>query len=139
MNSLSQGERSRIDESGGGIVRAIGSQAPDVMSTSRFAGVTVISVDGHDVGRVVEIMADLRNGRIAYVVLADGELLGTGLTLRAIPWSALTFDMDYECFRLDMKGEQIKDAPAFDGDNWPSMADASWCQRMHKYYNRPPY
>lgn len=126
MNSLNQGKRSRIDESRGGIVRAIGGQAPDVMSTSRFAGVTVISVDGHD-------------GRIAYVVLADGEFLGTGLTLRAIPWSALTFDMEYECFRLDMRGEQIKDAPAFDGDNWPSMADASWCQRMHKYYNRPPY
>ncbi|WP_161556812.1 PRC-barrel domain-containing protein [Paraburkholderia hospita] len=75
MSSLNQGKRSRNDESCGGIVRAIGGQASDVMSTSRFAGVTVISVDGHDVGRVVEIMADLRDGRIAYVVLADGEFL----------------------------------------------------------------
>jgi sporulation protein YlmC with PRC-barrel domain len=138
MSSLNQGQRSR-DESRGGIVGAIGSQVPDLMSTSTFAGVTVISVDGHDVGRVLEVIVDMRDGRIAYAVLAEGEFLGTGLTLRAIPWSALTFDIENECFRLEMRAKKIKDAPAFDGDNWPSMADVSWCQRMHKYYNRPPY
>ncbi|SIT43924.1 PRC-barrel domain-containing protein [Paraburkholderia piptadeniae] len=112
---------------------------PAVMPTSAFAGVTVISVDGNDVGRVLEIMADMRDGRIVYAVLAEGEFLGTGLTLWAIPWSALTLDITNECFRLDMSAQQIKDAPEFDGDDWPSMADAAWGQRVHKYDNRPPY
>jgi sporulation protein YlmC with PRC-barrel domain len=95
MSSLNQGKRSR-DESRGGIAGAIGSQVPDLRSTSTFAGVTVISVDGHDVGRVLEVMADMRDARIAHAVLAEGEFLGTGLTLRAIPWSALTFDIENE-------------------------------------------
>jgi hypothetical protein len=109
------------------------------MSTSTFAGLSVISVDGHDVGRVLEVMADMRDGRIAYAVLAEVEFLGTALTLRAIPWSALTFDVGNECFRLAMSAQQITDAPAFDGENWPAMADPAWGQRIHKYYNRPSY
>ncbi|MEM5389954.1 PRC-barrel domain-containing protein [Paraburkholderia phymatum] len=139
MRPLNHGNGSRIDESRGKIVGDMDRQMPAVMPTSTFAGVRVISVDGNDVGRVLEIMADMRDGRIVYVVLAEGEFLGTGLTLRAIPWSALTLDIANECFRLDMSAQQVKDAPAFDGDNWPSMADAAWGQRMHKYYNRPPY
>jgi sporulation protein YlmC with PRC-barrel domain len=139
MSALNQGKVSRIDERRGSMIGAAGSRAPDVMSTSTFAGLTVISADGQDVGRVLEIMADLRDGRIAYAVLAEGEFLGTALTLRAIPWSALTFDIDNECFRLSTSAQQITDAPAFDGDNWPSMADTAWRQRIHKYYNRPFY
>lgn len=139
MSSLSQGMQSRVDENHGKIIGVAVSKAPDVMPTSTFAGVTVISVDGHDVGKVSEIMADMRNGRIAYAVVAEGEFLGTGFMLRAIPWSALTFDVDNECFRLDMSAQEIKGAPAFDADDWPSMADPSWGQRMHKYYKRPPY
>jgi sporulation protein YlmC with PRC-barrel domain len=139
MNTINQAKRAPIDGNRGSTAGAAADQLPDIVSTSTFMGLTVISADGQDVGRVLEVMADMRSGRIAYAVLAEGEFLGTALTLRAIPWGALTFDINNECFRLAMSAQKITDAPAFDGDNWPPMADPAWGQRIHKYYNRPPY
>jgi hypothetical protein len=84
-------------------------------------------------------MLDVRSGRVAYAVLAEGGFLGMGSTLHAIPWSALTLDTDEKCFFVDITAEQIKNEPGFDKDHWPSMADAQWGATVHQYYNRDPY
>lgn len=112
---------------------------PDVMAASSLNGNKVMSSDGEHVGKIVDIMLDVRSGRIAYAVLSSGGFLGVGNRLHAIPWSALTLDTDDRCFILDASAERIKNAPGFDKDNWPSMADIPWGTSVHKYYNRLPY
>jgi sporulation protein YlmC with PRC-barrel domain len=112
---------------------------PDVMAASTLDGTKVMSSDGEDVGKISDIMLDVRSGRIAYAVLSEGGFLGMGTTLHAIPWSALTLDTDEKCLRLDISAQQIKDEPGFDKDHWPSMADAAWGATVHQYYNRQPY
>ncbi|ANB72671.1 photosystem reaction center subunit H [Paraburkholderia phytofirmans OLGA172] len=112
---------------------------PDVMTAATLAGNKVVTSDGEHVGKISEIMLDVRGGRIAYAVLSNGGFLGMGDTLHAIPWSALTLDTDEKCFRLDMTAERIKAAPGFDKDHWPLMADAQWGSSVHEYYNRRPY
>jgi hypothetical protein len=98
-----------------------------------------MSSDGEHVGKISDIMLDVRGGRVAYAVLSSGGFLGMGDTLHAIPWSALTLDTDDKCFVLDAPAEHIKNAPGFDKDNWPSMADTQWGTSVHEYYNRTPY
>jgi sporulation protein YlmC with PRC-barrel domain len=112
---------------------------PDVMAASTLDGNKVMSSDGEHVGKISDIMLDVRGGRIAYAVLSTGGFLGIGDTLHAIPWSALTLDTDDKCFVLDASAERIKNAPGFDKDNWPSMVDMQWGTSVHEYYNRPPY
>jgi sporulation protein YlmC with PRC-barrel domain len=112
---------------------------PDVMAASTLDGNKVMSSDGEHVGKISDIMLDVRGGRIAYAVLSTGGFLGIGDTLHAIPWSALTLDTDDKCFVLDASAERIKNAPGFDKDNWPSMVDMQWGTSVHQYYNRPPY
>ncbi|MFL9966277.1 PRC-barrel domain-containing protein [Paraburkholderia sediminicola] len=112
---------------------------PDVMAASTLDGNTVMSSDGEHVGKISAIMLDVRGGRIAYAVLSSGGFLGVGDTLHAIPWSALTPDTDDRCFVLDVPAERIKNAPGFDKDNWPSMADMQWSTSVYEYYNRSPY
>jgi sporulation protein YlmC with PRC-barrel domain len=112
---------------------------PDVMAASTLEGTKVMSSDGEHVGKISDIMLDVRSGRIAYAVLSEGGFLGMGTTLHAIPWSALTLDTDEKCFRVDISAQQIKDEPGFDKDHWPSMADAAWSAAVHQYYNRQPY
>lgn len=53
-------------------------------------------------------MLDVRSGRIAYAVLAEGGFLGMGSNLHAIPWSALTLDTDEKCFVVDIAAQRIK-------------------------------
>lgn len=112
---------------------------PDVMAATSLDGNKVMSSDGEHVGKISDIMLDVRGGRIAYAVLSTGGFLGIGDTLHAIPWSALTLDTDDKCFVIDASADQIKNAPGFDKDNWPSMADMQWGTAVHEYYKRPPY
>lgn len=112
---------------------------PDVMAAATLDGNKVTSSDGEHVGKISDIMLDVRSGRIAYAVLSTGGFLGIGDTLHAIPWSALTLDTDDRCFVLDASAERIRNGPRFDKDHWPSMADVQWGATVHAYYNRSPY
>ncbi|MGH8719989.1 MAG: PRC-barrel domain-containing protein, partial [Burkholderiales bacterium] len=39
----------------------------------------------------------------------------------------------------DVDKEALKNAPGFDKDNWPSMADNNWATQIHSYYGSRPY
>jgi hypothetical protein len=109
------------------------------MAAATLDGNKVMSSDGEHVGKISDIMLDVRNGRIAYAVLSEGGFLGMGSNLHAIPWSALTLDTDEKCFVVDISAQRLKDEPGFDKDHWPSMADAKWGESTYSYYNRQPY
>ncbi|WP_404993454.1 PRC-barrel domain-containing protein [Cupriavidus pauculus] len=121
---------------GGGVGAGPG---PEVMAASSLDGTKVYSSDNEHVGEIKEIMIDVQGGRVAYAVLTTGGFLGIGDTLHAIPWSALVMDTDAKCFRLGLTAERIKDAPGFDKDNWPRMADPQWATDLYTYYERTPY
>ncbi|MEI7297504.1 PRC-barrel domain-containing protein [Paraburkholderia tropica] len=112
---------------------------PEVMDAATLDGNKVITSDGEHVGKISNIMLDVRGGRIAYAVLSEGGFLGMGNTLHAIPWNALTLDTAEKCFRVAITAQRIKDDPGFDKDHWPSMADTTWGTQLHDYYGRRPY
>ncbi len=112
---------------------------PDIMAASTLDSNRVLSSDGDDVGKIKEIMLDVRSGRIAYVVLSSGGLLGIGDKLLALPWGVLTLDTVRKCFLLSVSSERVKNAPGFDKDHWPTMADPSWATLLHEYYGSAPY
>lgn len=121
---------------GGGIGEGPG---PEIMAAATLDGNKVMSSDGEHVGKISDIMLDVRSGRIAYAVLAEGGFLGMGANLHAIPWNALTLDTDQKCFYVDIAAQRLKDDPGFDKDHWPTMADTKWGATTHSYYNRQPY
>lgn len=112
---------------------------PEVMAASTLEGDRVLSTEGDEVGKVKDIMLDVQSGRIAYAVMSSGGFLGIGDKLLAIPWNALTLDTTRKCFLLALSSERVKNAPGFDKDHWPSMADRTWATSLHQYYGREPY
>ncbi|TMH04182.1 MAG: PRC-barrel domain containing protein [Betaproteobacteria bacterium] len=74
-----------------------------------------------------------------YAVLSFGGFLGMGAKLFAIPWSALTLDAGEQRFILNVPKEKLENAPGFDKDHWPSMADSTWATEIHAYYEVRPY
>jgi sporulation protein YlmC with PRC-barrel domain len=140
MQSQSQSQ-SLPDNQGAGIV-GIGvgdGPGPDVMAAATLDGNKVVTIDGEYVGKISDIMLDVRTGRIAYAVLSEGGFLGMGSTLHTIPWGALTLNVDEKVFLVDLMSEQIKNAPGFDKDHWPMMADPLWASSVHDFYHRQPY
>ena len=112
---------------------------PQVMDADTLIGDSVANGNGDDLGKIETIMLDVTSGRVAYAVLSFGGFLGMGDKLFAIPWSALTLDTDNKCFVLDVPKERLENAPGFDKDHWPSMADPTWATDVHSYYNARPY
>lgn len=112
---------------------------PEVMAASSFEGETVINHQGETLGEIEEVMLDVRGGRIAYAVVSAGGFLGIGEKYFAIPWRAFTMDTDRKAFILDADKERLKNAPGFDKDHWPAMADNKWATQIHSYYGSRPY
>lgn len=110
-----------------------------VMSSNSLTGDSVRNPADEDLGKVKELMIDVPSGRVAYAVLSFGGFLGAGDKLFAIPWDALTLDEDEKQFILDIDKETLKNAPGFDKDNWPDMADPSWGNQIYSYYGVRPY
>lgn len=112
---------------------------PYLMLAETLTGNDVVNRADEDLGEIDGIMLDVQRGRVAYAVLSVGGFLGIGDHLFAIPWGALTLDTDNKRFILDVDKERLENAPGFDKDHWPSMADTTVATQLHEYYGVRPY
>jgi sporulation protein YlmC with PRC-barrel domain len=111
---------------------------PDFLSASTLKGDKVINAAGEDLGKIEELMIDLRDGRIAFAVLSFGGFLGMGDKLFAIPWQALRLKLHDHAFVLDVPKETLEKAEGFDKDNWP-ITSHDWLSTVYGYYGYQPY
>jgi sporulation protein YlmC with PRC-barrel domain len=106
-----------------------------VLSASTLSADDVYNPNGDKLGSIKELMLDIEDGKVCYAVLSFGGFLSLGEKLFAVPWSALTVDTKNKRFVMDTNEEHLKNAPGFDTDNWPNMADATWGKTVHAYYD----
>lgn len=111
---------------------------PHLMGADTLIGNTVGNQNSEALGDIKEIMIDMRNGCVSYAVLSFGGFMGMGEKLFAVPWEALKLDTENKCFKLDIDKEQLENAPGFDKNRWPNMADPSWAAGIHAYYGTKP-
>ena len=119
-----------------GMYKDYGSSGPGpaLMGADTLLGNDVYNDAGENLGTIKEFMIDMASGRIAYAVLSFGGFLGMGDRLFAVPWQALKLDTANKRFALNVVKEKLKNAPGFDKDHWPSMADPSWATSVHTFY-----
>lgn len=111
---------------------------PEIMSARSLAGDAVVNLEGESVGDIKDLMIDMRTGKVSYAVLSFGSILGLGAKLFAVPWVALKIDSSNKQFILDVAKDRLEDAPGFDKDHWPNMADLSWEADIHRHYGTRP-
>lgn len=125
MRSISDGEGGPAKRKGPG---------PELMSANTLVGNDVYNSKDEHIGDIKDIMLDMRSGRVGYAVLSFKSFLGMGEKLFAVPWNALNLDTENERFGLNVDIERLKDAPGFDKNQWPNMADQNWQQEINTYY-----
>jgi sporulation protein YlmC with PRC-barrel domain len=117
----------------------------NILRISKMIGTTVENAQGDNLGEIHDVVVDPSDGSIAYAVLAAGGFLGLGEKYFAIPWrsfQAVTDDDDkteVERLILDADKDRMQNAPGFDKDNWPDMANPEWGQTVHAYYGQQDY
>jgi sporulation protein YlmC with PRC-barrel domain len=107
---------------------------PRLMGADTLIGDHVHNLKNEHLGTVKEIMLDMQTGRIAYVVMASGGVLGIGEKLFAVPFEALSLDTSNHRMTLNIDKERIEQAPGFDKSHWPDMANQTWATELHNYY-----
>jgi sporulation protein YlmC with PRC-barrel domain len=110
---------------------------PALMGADTLLGNDVYNLADEKLGTIKEFMIEMNSGRIDYAVLSYGGFLGMGDRLFAVPWQALKLDTVNHRFNLNVDKEVLKDAPGFDKDHWPSMADPTWAVDVYKFYGTP--
>ncbi len=106
---------------------------------SQFVGMNVYSAQDKEtsLGEVNDLVVDSSTGRIRYVALSYGGLLGIGDKLFAIPWQSFktaTNDDNETMLLLNMNQKQFEDAPGFNQDAWPDFSDSKFTDTVDKYY-----
>jgi hypothetical protein len=111
---------------------------PRLMGADTLIGNSVVNAADEDLGEIKEIMLNVASGHVSYAVLSFGAFLGMGGKLFAVPWNALTLDTVNKRFVLNVDKDYLQDAPGFDPDCWPDMADSSWINDVHTFYRTKP-
>lgn len=112
---------------------------PLALSAGTLKGDKVVNFQNEDIGKVEEIMIDIHTGRVAYVVVSFGGILGIGNKLFAVPWSSLQVDTERKCFVMDAHKELLENAPGFDKNDWPETPNGQWFHDVYTYYGQEPY
>jgi hypothetical protein len=102
-------------------------------------GSNVVNTKNEDLGKIEDLVLDAGAGRIAYAVLSFGGFLGMGDKYFAIPWNAFRFDLAEKRAVLNVDKKLLENAPGFDKDKWPNMADSTWGTGIFKHYGYVPY
>jgi len=110
---------------------------------SKLIGADVENPQGKNLGDIKDVVMDSQ-GHVRYAVLAFGGFLGMGEKYFAVPWEALTPAAgqqpgDRTKYVLNIDQERLKNAPGFDKNSWPNMADRSWGEQVYAYYGITPY
>lgn len=111
---------------------------PKLMGADTLIGNDVCNLENEGIGDIKEIMLDVSTGNIEYAVLSFGSFLGMGEKLFAVPWGALKLDTENKRFLLDVSKDRLKNAPGFNKDVWPNLADRTLASDLHSYYGTKP-
>ncbi|HEX4142294.1 MAG TPA: PRC-barrel domain-containing protein [Pirellulales bacterium] len=111
----------------------------DTMHHARVSTVEdmhVRNAAGEDIGKIKDLVVDVNSGKVLYAALDFGGFLGVGDKYFAVPWHALQVkgtDKD-QYVVLNVTKERLKEAPGFDKNHWPDMANPNWAGEADRFY-----
>ncbi len=103
-------------------------------------GSKVVNQENEDLGKIEDVVIDAGAGRITYAVLSFGGFLGMGDKYCRSHWRAYEIYGDSQMHAvLNIDKELLENAPGFDKEHWPDMADSTWGNQIFRHYGYLPY
>jgi len=109
--------------------------------SSQIIGMAVRNKNNENIGKIDDLVIDMKAGDVRYAALSFGGFAGIGSKLFAVPLEAMTFKfgdpnkINDRCFILDVTKDQLDNTEGFDSSHWPNVADPKWSASIDKHYN----
>lgn len=87
--------------------------ARPIIESDRVEGTAVYDRNNAQIGTIKRLIIEKVSGRVLYVDVTFGGLLGMGAHHHTIPWDKLTYDTELEGYHTDITEEQLRAAPVF--------------------------
>ncbi|HEX6978221.1 MAG TPA: PRC-barrel domain-containing protein [Alphaproteobacteria bacterium] len=109
----------------------------NVIAAKKVQGTPVTNPQGENLGEIEDVVIDKLDGTVRYAVLSFGGFLGMGDKLFALPWEVLNYNEAQGAYVIDVDKDTLQNAPGFEENDWPDMADPTWSERLRRHYNLP--
>ena len=106
------------------------------LTAATIIGVKVCNHLGEQLGKIKDIMLDINEGKVEYIVIEFGGFLGIGEKYFAVPLKALQIDAEHQRFFLNRTRDVLQNAPGFDNDHWPET-NSHTMKATSEYWRRP--
>ena len=107
------------------------SQAMTTPRASEIIGLDVKSQDNQKLGEVNDLIIG-DDGRIDYLVISEGGVLGVGDKLKAVPWNAADVSFYENSIRVGLSKDKFDSAPTF--ADWNEFQKDHYSQQVRSYY-----
>lgn len=90
-----------------------------LLTASSICGDKIYNPSGEQLGKIKDIMLNLSDGTIQYVVIEYGGFIGIGKKYFSVPFGKLIIDAAREAFVINETKDSFENNPGFDKDHWP--------------------
>jgi sporulation protein YlmC with PRC-barrel domain len=112
-----------------------------VFRSGEIIGLPVKNREGEHLGKIDDLVIDMKSGEVRYAALSFGGFAGLGSKLFAVPFEKMMFvfgepnKTNSRHLIFEVTKDQLEKAPGFDSSHWPNVADAQWSASIDKHYN----
>jgi sporulation protein YlmC with PRC-barrel domain len=111
----------------------------NVHKASELIGMNVNNVSDQKIGDVKNLGLDLQSGRVAYVILGAGGVLGVGDKLYVMPPNAFTRSSNNKGLVSGIDKQNLEGAPVLNEKEWGQISDPQFAARVYQHYGKQPY
>ncbi|HEX5169015.1 MAG TPA: PRC-barrel domain-containing protein [Cyclobacteriaceae bacterium] len=104
------------------------------LTATSIIGDGVENMREENLGKIDNLMVNLRTGDIEYAIIEFGSFLGMGGKLFAIPFTEMKIDPAHKKFILNREKDDLKNIPGFDKDHWPDTNDHRYFDEVNSYW-----
>jgi sporulation protein YlmC with PRC-barrel domain len=105
-----------------------------ILTATSIIGDQIENPRGEHLGKIKDIMIDIHQASIMYVVVEYGGFLGMGEKLFAIPFQIIELDQVNHKFVLDIDQAIFEKAPGFDKNHWPATNSHEYFQGVGSFW-----
>jgi sporulation protein YlmC with PRC-barrel domain len=111
----------------------------NVHKLNQLLGMDVQNVNNQTIGKISNVVVDMSQGRLLYVVFAPNSNMNLGNNLYTMPADTFTLSGDHRHLVTGIDQQKLAGAPHFDKNSWPNLTDATFASKVYQYYGKQAY